>query len=265
MTEYLSSGLLAFIQGATEFLPISSSAHLVILPHFFGWRDQGLAFDIAVHVGTLTASLTYFRDDIRKILVAWLRSFSRRENSREAKTGWFIVIASVPVAVAGVLFHGFVENELRSPFVIGSATVIFALLLWYADRFRRGGRTLDSMNWKDAMLIGMGQAVALIPGTSRSGITITVGLLLGLSRKESAKFAFLLAIPAITMAGGWQLLVLAASDSVTDWLLFAYSVVISAVVAYLCIHYFLQFIERVGMMPFVLYRLVLGVAIFAFI
>lgn len=265
MTEFLSSGLLAFIQGTTEFLPISSSAHLVILPHVFGWRDQGLAFDIAVHVGTLAASLTYFRDDIGKILVAWLRSFSGRELSRDAKTGWFIVIASVPVAVAGVLFHGIVENELRSPVVIGSATVIFALLLWYADRFRRGERTMDSMSWIDALLIGLAQAVALVPGTSRSGITITVGLLLGLSRRESARFAFLLAIPAIAMAGGWQFLALVASDSVTDWFLFAYSVVISATVAYLCIHYFLQFIERVGMMPFVLYRLVLGVAIFAFV
>ena len=265
MTEFLSSSLLAFIQGATEFLPISSSAHLVILPHIFGWRDQGLAFDIAVHVGTLVASLTYFRDDIWKILVAWIGSLSGREISQASRLGWFIVIASVPVAVAGVLFHGLVENELRSPVVIGSATVIFAILLWYADRFRRGERALNSMNWKDALLIGLGQAVALVPGTSRSGITITVGLLLGLSRKESAKFAFLLAIPAIAMAGGWQFLVLASSESTTDWLLFAHSVVISAAIAYLCIHYFLQFIERVGMVPFVLYRLALGVAILAFI
>ncbi|MDE0310555.1 MAG: undecaprenyl-diphosphate phosphatase [Acidiferrobacterales bacterium] len=262
MTEFLSSSFLAFIQGATEFLPISSSAHLVIVPHIFGWRDQGLAFDIAVHAGTLAASLTYFRDDIRKILVAWLKSLSGRDDSAEAKMGWLIVIASIPVALAGALFHELVENELRSPVVIASATVLFALLLWYADRFRRGGRSLNSLSWKDAVLIGLGQAVALIPGTSRSGMTITVGLLLGLSRKESAKFAFLLAIPAIAMAGGWQFLTLVTSDSVTDWPVFAYSAVISAVVAYLCIRCFLQFIERVGMMPFVLYRLALGAAIF---
>ena len=169
MTEFLSSSLLAFIQGATEFLPISSSAHLVILPQIFGWRDQGLAFDIAVHVGTLVASLTYFRDDIWKILVAWIGSLSGRENSQASRLGWFIVIASVPVAVAGALFHGLVENELRSPVVIGSATVIFALLLWYADRFRRGERALNSMNWKDALLIGLGQAVALVPGHLKVG------------------------------------------------------------------------------------------------
>ena len=208
MTDLLSSGILAFIQGATEFLPISSSAHLIVLPHFFGWGDQGLAFDIAVHVGTLAASITYFRIEIWRIFVAWLRSVAGRGVSSDAKTGWFIIIASIPVAVVGVLIHGLVETDLRSPVIIGLTTVVFALLLWYADRYRRGQRTLDSMSWKDAVLIGLGQAIALVPGTSRSGITMTVGLLLGFSRKESAKFAFLLAIPAIAMAGGWQFLVL---------------------------------------------------------
>ena len=265
MTDLLSSGILAFIQGATEFLPISSSAHLIVLPHFFGWGDQGLAFDIAVHVGTLAASITYFRIEIWKIFVAWSRSVAGRGVSSDAKTGWFIIIASIPVAVVGVLIHGLVETDLRSPVIIGLTTVVFALLLWYADRYRRGQRTLDSMSWKDAVLIGLGQAIALVPGTSRSGITMTVGLLLGFSRKESAKFAFLLAIPAIAMAGGWQFLVLISSDSPTNWFEFAFAVAISAVVAYLCIHYFLRFIEQVGMLPFVIYRLILAVAIFAFI
>lgn len=265
MMDFLSSGILAFIQGATEFLPISSSAHLVVLPHFLGWRDQGLAFDIAVHVGTLAASITYFRNEIRRILVAWLGSFAGQAGSPEARTGWFIIIASMPVGVIGLLIHGLVETELRSPVVIGLTTMIFAIFLWYADRYRRGQLTLEQMNWKHAALIGLAQAVALIPGTSRSGITMTVGLLLGFSRKESAKFAFLLAIPAIAMAGGWQFLVLVSSDSPADWLEFAFSVVISGVVAYLCIHYFLRFIDRIGMLPFVIYRLMLAVAIFAFI
>ena len=261
--DWLSSGFLAIVQGATEFLPISSSAHLIVLPAALGWHDQGLAFDIAVHVGTLIASVIYFGPDMRSILRAWSRSFVSRDMTSDAKMGWFIIIASIPVAVAGFLFHGLVETELRNPMVIGATTAVFALLLWYADKFRRGQRTLESMNWKYAVLIGLGQAIAIVPGTSRSGITMTVGLLLGLSRKEAARFAFLLAIPAIAMAGGWQLLVLVSSQTETNWDVFAFAVVVSGIVAYLCIHYFLKFIERVGMLPFVLYRLFLAVVIFA--
>ena len=265
MTEFFGSAFLAFIQGATEFLPISSSAHLILLPQFMGWQDQGLSFDVAVHVGTLAASIIYFRQEIRRIVIAWANSLAGQESSAESRLGWFIIVASIPVAVFGALFHSVVENDLRNPAVIGAATAVFAILLWYADRFRRGQRTLESMNWKDAILIGLGQAIALIPGTSRSGITMTVGLMMGLSRGESARFAFLLAIPAIAMAGGYQTLVMVSTNTATLWPLFLFSVVVSALVAYLCIHYFLRFIERVGMMPFVIYRLVLAVMIFVVI
>ncbi len=256
--ELIQSVFLALIQGATEFLPISSSAHLILLPTLFGWRDQGLAFDIAVHVGTLVASVAYFRTQIFSIAISWCGSIVGRGNTAESRLGWFIIVASIPVAVAGAFAYDLVQDELRSVTVIGLATLLFGLLLWYADRFRRGRRTLDDLRLTDALLIGLGQAVAIIPGTSRSGITMTVALMMGLNRKESARFAFLLAIPAIVMAGGYQFLQLMLSDIEVDWLQFGTAMLVSAAVAYLCIHYFLAFIERIGMLPFVLYRVLLA-------
>ena len=160
------------------------------------------------------------------------------------------------------LAHEIVEKELRSVEVIAMTTLAFGVLLWYADWFRRGERQLNTLRFRDAILIGLGQAVAIIPGTSRSGITITVALMLGLTRHDAAKFAFLLAIPVIAMAGGWQFLSLTTSNQETNWLLFGYATAVSAVVAYLCIHYFLRFIEKIGMLPFVIYRVVLALAIF---
>lgn len=259
--EFIQSGILALIQGATEFLPISSSAHLILLPSQLGWHDQGLAFDIAVHVGTLFASVAYFRSDIRAIVYAWFVSIQRGEVSAESRLGWAILVASIPVALAGALAYDFVQNDLRSVTVVGAATLVFALLLWYADRYRRGQRTLNELRLTDALLIGLGQALAIIPGTSRSGITMTVALGLGFSRKEASRFAFLLAIPTIAMAGGWQLLQLVLGAGAVDWVLFGTAAALSALVAYFCIHYFLTFIEKIGMLPFVLYRLLLGVII----
>ena len=263
--EYVQSGILAFIQGATEFLPISSSAHLILFPTLFGWQDQGLPFDIAVHVGTLIASIGYFRRQIVEIAGAWFGSIMGRESSQESKLGWFIIVASIPVAVSGALAYDLVGSELRSVTVIGLATLIFALLLWYADALRRGRRTLKDLRLKDAILIGLGQAIAIIPGTSRSGITITVALMLGMNRKDASRFAFLLAIPTIAMAGGWQMLQLIASDISVDWVLFGFAIVVSAAIAYLSIHYFLVFIEKIGMLPFVAYRVLLAIIIFAFV
>ena len=263
--EFVQSGILAFIQGATEFLPISSSAHLILFPTLFGWQDQGLPFDIAVHVGTLIASIGYFRQQIVEIADAWFGSIMGSESSQESRLGWFIIVASIPVAVSGALAYDLVGSELRGVTVIGLATLIFALLLWYADARRRGQRTLNDLRLKDAILIGLGQAIAIIPGTSRSGITITVALMLGMNRKDAARFAFLLAIPAIAMAGGWQMLQLMASDISVDWSVFGFATVVSAAIAYLSIHYFLVFIEKIGMLPFVVYRVLLAIVILAFV
>ena len=261
MGEYVNTTILALIQGATEYLPISSSAHLILLPYFLGWNDQGLAFDIAVHVGTLFASIIYFRSDISRIFVSWLRSLRGRHSDGDSQMGWFIIVASLPVAVAGATLNELVETSLRSVAVIASTTFIFGLLLFAADQYRRGDRTLKFLTWRDVILIGLCQALAIIPGISRSGITITMGLWLGLTRNDASKFAFLLAIPAISMAGGWQFLSLIESESETDWIFFGYATALSGIVAYLCIHYFLRFIEKIGMLPFAIYRIFLAVVI----
>ena len=265
MTEYFTAGFLAFIQGLTEFLPISSSSHLIIIPHFLGWQDQGLAFDIAIHVGTLIASVSYFREDITKILIGCFCHVTGRGYSSEARLGWGLAIATLPVIVAGFALHEFVENELRSITVIGFATLGFGLLLWFADVFKRGQRSVNSLRLKDVVLIGMGQAFALIPGASRSGVTLTICLMLGMNRQDASRFTFLLAIPVISMAGAWQFLTLLGSEQNTNWILFGFATAISAIVAYFCIHYFLKTIEKIGMLPFVIYRILLAILIFTLI
>jgi len=258
--------VLAVVQGLTEFLPISSSAHLVLTPRVLGFPDQGLAFDVAVHMGSLLAVMGYFRADIGLMVRDFFRSLSgAREATQNSRLAWGILLATVPVAVFGLLFKDLVATDLRSPQVIAASTIGFGLLLWVFDVKGRRNRDEHSLTWKHALVIGLFQALALIPGTSRSGITITAGLMLGLTRKAASRFSFLLAIPTILMAGGMATLELFQTSAPVDWPAMILGVVLSFVTAYLCIHYFLSFIERISMLPFVLYRLLLGIAIFVLI
>jgi undecaprenyl-diphosphatase len=256
--DYTHAILLALLQGLTEFLPISSSAHLVLMPRLFGWVDQGLAFDVALHVGTLVAVVGYFRHEVVALLSAWSRSITRGQNDAEAKFAWLILLATLPAALAGLLWSGMVETLLRSPLVIAVTTILFGLLLGWADRYCRHWRDEHGVGVKDALLIGLAQAVSLIPGTSRSGITMTMGLALGLSRSAAARFSFLMSIPIIILAGGYEGLKLAEEAAPVDWYALLLGTTVSAVSAFLCIHFFLRLIERMGMMPFVIYRLLLG-------
>ncbi len=249
--------VLALVQGLTEFLPISSSAHLILVPLITDWPDQGLAFDVAVHVGTLTAVVLYFRKEISKMFVAWFASL-KGKHSEDSKLAWGVLLGTIPVGLAGLLFKDYIADNLRSPLVIAMTTIIFGLLLWYADWSGKRARDEHMLSWKDIVVIGCAQAVALIPGTSRSGITITAGLLLGLTAQASARFSFLLSIPVIILAGGMEMLdylEVASIDDMNDLIIGA---LISSVSAYLCIHYFLMLLEKVGMTPFVMYRLILG-------
>jgi len=250
--------ILGSVQGFTEFLPISSSAHLILVPILSDWPDQGLSFDVAVHVGTLTAVMFYFRQDIFNMTRDWGLSIAQRQRVGQSTLAWGIIWGSVPVALIGFLFHDYVETVFRSPMVIAWATIGFGLLLYFADRMGTRRRNLDSIGWYDIFAIGLAQAVALIPGTSRSGITMTAGLFLGLTRDASARFSFLLSIPAILMAGGYKSLQLFTTAYV-DWMSMLYGFIISAITAFICIHYFLKFLDRMGMLPFVIYRLLLGV------
>ncbi len=255
--------ILALVQGITEFLPISSSAHLILMPHLLGWQDQGLAFDVAVHVGTLAAVVFYFRADISRLLIAWAGSCAGKPMNADARLAWLVILGSLPVMLAGLLLHDFIASNLRSPLVIAVTTIAFGLVLLLADRLGRRTRTLDSLRWGDVLFIGIAQAVALIPGTSRSGITMTAALALGLTRSDAARFSFLLAVPTILMAGGYEILKLVKQADAVDWGIIFVGTGVAAVSAWLCIHLFLKLIDRIGMLPFVIYRLLLGIVLLA--
>ena len=248
--------VLALIQGVTEFLPVSSSGHLILAPALLGWPDQGLGFDIAVHLGTLAAVIVYFRRDLMAMATGL-----REPRSPEFRLAIFIVVASLPLGAAGLLFSDQVEGGLRSPGVIAASTAGFGVLLWLADRLGRGGRTETSLGWRDVAAIGFGQALALIPGTSRSGITMTVALAMGLSRQAAGRFSFLLAIPAIAMAALWQFMQFMSSPEPVAWSALALAAAVAAAVAFATIAVFLSLIERIGMAPFAIYRVLLGGAL----
>lgn len=256
--------VLALVQGLTEFLPISSSAHLILSPYLFGFTDQGLAFDVAVHVGSLLAVILYFKQEIRSVVTDWFRSLpANGVTTVNSRLGWAIILGTLPVVVAGLLLKGLVETDLRSPLVIATATILFGLVLWWADRQGKRTREMDNLTWKDALFIGVAQAIALIPGTSRSGITITAALMLGFDRQSASRFSFLLAIPTILMSATLVTRDLVASQAAVNWSDLLLGVLLSFIAAYTTIHYFLRFIERIGMGPFVIYRLLLGLLILA--
>lgn len=251
--------VLSLIQGLTEFLPVSSSAHLILGSKVFDWPDQGLVFDVATHLGTLFAALVYFRKEIWQMLVPWLGTDRGDEASR--KLGITLVIASIPAIVVGGLLHGWVEAALRDVRIIAYTTISFGLLLWWADaRFTRS-RVMAGMNLKAGIMIGFAQVLALVPGTSRSGITITMGRMLGFDANTAARFSFLLSIPIIAAAGGYGVLRMVLHDSPIDWTQFGLAVVLSALAGWLCIAAFLALLQRVGLLPFVIYRLALGVVL----
>ena len=256
--DMLQIVILALVQGLTEFLPISSSAHLILVPILTDWPDQGLAFDVAVHAGTLTAVVAYFRRELARMLVEWLASF-RGGLTPDARLAWAVRVGTIPVGLAGLLFKDVIETQFRSPMVIAAATIVFGVLLWVADISGRRNRDEYALSLLDVLVIGLAQALALIPGTSRSGITITAGLMLGLKREAAARFSFLLSIPVIFLAGSLETLEYLSEASIQDATPLLTGALISAISAYACIHYFLKLLERIGMLPFVAYRLLLGV------
>lgn len=250
---------LAIVQGLTEFLPISSSAHLILPAQILGWQDQGLAFDVAVHVGSLIAVLLHFRKDVWDIAVAWFKQFSAKEQTADSRLGWAIIIGTIPAGLAGVLFDDWISENLRSVAVIATTTIVFGLLLGFAERFAKVGQSVKSINLPHAVVIGLAQMLALVPGTSRSGITMTAALFLGYSKTAAARFSFLLSIPIIVAAGGWITKDLLGQHlTAQEWLELGLGTVMSAVAAWVCIKLFLQWIEKIGYWPFVAYRLILG-------
>ncbi len=253
--------VLAIVQGLTEFLPVSSSGHLILVPVLFGWEDQGLAFDVAVHVGTLLAVMTYFRQEIVLIAKDTFGSVFSGVRTEYSRLGWQVIFTTIPVGLAGLFLGDWIESSMRDPEWVALAMLLFAPLLWWVDKYNQQKRDIKTLNWRDILFIGCAQAIALFPGVSRSGMTIIAALMLGLNRDAAARFSFLLAIPVIMLAGGLKTLELIQSNLSIDWGLILLGVAVSAVVAFACIHWFLGFVQRFSMLPFALYLLALGLFI----
>lgn len=253
--------VLALIQGLTEFLPISSSAHLILGGRAFGWPEQGLTFDVATHFGTLLAVLVYFRRDLWQMIASCLRVPTDREHVQARRLAGLIVMASVPALLVGFLAHDLVEDHLRNLRVIAWATIGFGLLLWWAEVRGPKNLALEGLRWKQALVVGLAQVLALIPGTSRSGITITAGRFVGLDAVDAARFSFLLSIPVIAGAGAFGAWRVGAGTGGIDWSEFWLGAGLSALTGWICIAAFLALVRRVGLVPFVIYRLLLGVVL----
>lgn len=259
--------VLAIVQALTEFLPISSQAHLWFVPWLFKWKDPGLTFDVALHAGTLVAVLIYFFRDWVQIIAHGFGINAGHDDELRKNPGllWLLVIATIPAGVAGVLFEKQADTSWRSPYVIGAMLLIIGVLMWMAERRPHGNKSIDSVGWADGISIGFSQALALIPGTSRSGITITTGLFRGLTRETAARFSFLLSTPVIAGAvlkklwdihkeGGFPL------DMRVP---FAVGTAVSGLAGALVIAVFLRYLRRNSLMPFVYYRIVFGIIVIA--
>ncbi|MBF0212416.1 MAG: undecaprenyl-diphosphate phosphatase [Magnetococcales bacterium] len=263
--DWLHSIVLGIVQGITEFLPISSSAHLILVPRLLGWPDQGLMFDIAANTGSLIAVLVYFRKDVVHLTQGFVRTLRPGGfvNNPEGYMAWALGWATIPIGLAGLFFKHHIETLARDPAVIGTTSIFFGVLLWVADRRGIRSRGLDSLTWKDAVLIGVAQMFALIPGTSRSGVTMTAALFSGFTREAAARFAFLMAIPVGVLAAGLEFRDLfLLSPSLSEWLFMGVGLVVSGISAFAVIYWLMAWLRHQSLVPFAVYRIILGVFIF---
>lgn len=261
----LEAIVLGLIQGASEFLPISSSGHLILLPKLFGWQDHSLAFDEALNTGTLLAVILYFRHELARITLAGLASLRRPTALEpEGRLAWQLAVATLPAAVAGLVAHDWIAGEARNPVLIACNLIGFGILLYLADRFGRRAREIASLSWADVLLIGLAQALALVPGTSRSGVTMTMALVLGFTRPEAARFSFLLSVPVGLLVAAHDALALAQGGvAATDLPALGVAVAASALSGFVVIGWLLAWLRRQSMAVFTAYRVVLGIVILA--
>ena len=271
MADYLQAVFLGVLQGLTEFLPISSSAHLRIFPELFGWGDVGAAFTAVVQIGTELAVLIYFRKDIWRIARAWVLSLFKPEyrGALDARMGWFIIVGSLPIVILGILLKDVIEENFRNLWLIGCTLIILGIVLGIADRIGSTQKVIKQMNLRDAVLMGSAQAMALIPGVSRSGATLSMGRFLGYEREAATRFAFLLAIPAVVGAGIFELKEIGhvgeAVPGQADygWGPTITATVVSFVVGYAAIAWLLRWVTTKSYTPFVIYRVLLGAGVLA--
>src|SRR6266508_2327614 len=272
MDGLIHAAILGIVQGLTEFLPISSSAHLILVPKLLGWNDQFLdsaAYDVMLHLGTLLALVVYFWRDLLRLLAAWLRSIGRRSvgDHSDARLAWLLLISVVPAAVLGAALEGFFDRAFRDALAwVAVFILVGAALLWLAERWATRDRDLSQMTVRDAAMMGIGQALALFPGTSRSGITIAAGLFLGLERAAAARFSFLMAVPVIAGAGLWKARTLTGAGlegARVDQLLVG--VTVSAVSGFVAVWFLLGFLRRNSTAVFIAYRVILAGIVFVFL
>jgi undecaprenyl-diphosphatase len=259
--------VLGIVQGLTEFLPISSSAHQLIVPAFLGWEDPGAAFTAVTQLGTEAAVLIYFRRDLWAIGTTWfaaLRNPALRSTT-DTRLGWYLIVATIPIGILGLAFESPIETGARNLWLVGTVLILFALVLGYADRVGTHSRDVGGLSTRDGILIGLAQSLALIPGVSRSGATMSAGLLLGLKRPDAARFSFLLAIPAVVASGLFQLEGILSGEEGGDepFAYVAIATVISFVVGYAAIAWLLRYLATHSVRLFVGYRVVLGAVVLA--
>jgi len=260
--DLLQSIILGLLQGLTEFLPISSSGHLLIFPAIFGWEDPGAAFTAVIQLGTEAAVLIYFRQDLWNIATTWLRSLrdhSLRDDPN-ARMGWYLVAATIPIAILGLAFSDQIETAARNLWLVGTTLIVFGIVLGIADNIGSRKRQIEELSVRDGVLIGFAQSLALIPGVSRSGATISAGLFLGLNRAAAARFSFLLAVPAVVISGLYELTKIIKGEEAVGvpFINIAVATLVAFVTGYAVIHWFLRYLSNNSFAIFVGYRLVLG-------
>ncbi|MBX7043294.1 MAG: undecaprenyl-diphosphate phosphatase [Ignavibacteria bacterium] len=263
MEDILKAVVLGIIQGITEFLPISSTAHLRVVPAFFGWKDIGAAYTAVIQIGTLIATIIYFRKDIIFLVDGFRNALKRRDvaNNNESRILILIIVGTIPIGVCGLLFKRFIEGEARGLYVISAALILLAVLLFIAEKRGSKSKGIGQMTIKDGIIIGLAQALALIPGSSRSGVTITAGLFRGLKRDDAARFSFLLSLPAIFLSGVYELYKerhILLDESLAGLIT---ATVVSGIVGYYSIEFLLNYLRTKSNMVFIVYRILLGVLI----
>ncbi|RLV55602.1 undecaprenyl-diphosphate phosphatase [Aeromicrobium phragmitis] len=261
--DVLRSVVLGLLQGLTEFLPISSSAHLAIFPQLFGWGDPGAAYTAVVQIGTEVAVVLYFWRDIWTIGSGWVRGLFSADARRETpwRMGWFIIIGSLPIVVLGLLLEDLIDREFRSLWVIATTLIVLGIVLGLAERFGRKQRAIDQLTPRHAVLFGMAQTAALVPGVSRSGATISMGLFLGYERQAATRYAFLLAIPAVVGAGVYKLKDIPGGENAYGTVPTIVGTVVAFVVGLAVIHWLLRYVSTRSYAPFVAYRIALGIVV----
>ena len=257
--SWLQAIVLGISQGLTEFLPISSTAHTLIVSKLLGWPDPGAAFTAVTQVGTELAVVIYFRQDIARILKAWFASLTKKTEraNPDAKMGWYVIVGTIPIGIAGLAFKSSIETTARNLWLVAATLIVMGILLGLADRFARHTKSEADINTKNAVLFGLGQALALIPGVSRSGATITAGLAMGFKRDVAARYSFLLAIPAVFASAALTAGDI-SSDSFVNWPATIVATIVAFVVGYFVIASLMKYLQTRTFLPFVIYRIALG-------